>query len=132
MRPGSQLRPRQRIQAAPADPGQEAAQIRLGVVAGGALEPGQVASHRQPRLISDRHKRIGGDGGQLCEVHHDPTLRKSGRHREARESVPGAAEQDVWVPGRCESVCGRHVGIEQVASGTARAKRSPSGRAVRS
>ena len=45
----------QRVQAVLGAPGQVAAQVGLGVVAGGAFEPGQVGSHSQPQLISERH-----------------------------------------------------------------------------
>ena len=50
----------QRIQATLGAPGQVAAQVGLGVLAGGALEAGQVGSHCQPQLVSERHRRIGG------------------------------------------------------------------------
>ena len=50
----------QRVQAVLGAPGQEAAQIGFGVIAGGALETGQVGSHCQPQLISERHRMIGG------------------------------------------------------------------------
>jgi hypothetical protein len=56
-------------------PGQVAAQVGLGVVAGGTLEPGQVGSHRQPQLISERHQMIGRDRRKVGEVHHAQTLR---------------------------------------------------------
>ena len=49
-------------------PGQIAAQAGFGVVAGGALETGEVSSHRQPQLISERHRVIGRDGRQAGEV----------------------------------------------------------------
>ena len=48
------------IQAALSAPGQVAPQVRLGVIAGGILEPGQIASDREPQPISERHKSIGG------------------------------------------------------------------------
>ena len=50
----------QRVQAPFCAPGQVAAQVRLDVVAGGAVETGQVSSHRQPQLVSERHHVIGG------------------------------------------------------------------------
>jgi len=49
----------QRVQAAVGAPGAIAAQVRFGVLAGGALEPGQVTGHGQPQLIAERHKTIG-------------------------------------------------------------------------
>jgi hypothetical protein len=63
------------LQATLNTPGQVAAQIGLGVITGGALEPGQVGGHRQPQLISDRHQMIGRDGRQFGEGHHVQTLR---------------------------------------------------------
>jgi hypothetical protein len=51
----------QRVQATIGTPDKEAAQVRFGVLAGGALEPGQIGGHRQPQLISERHKTIEGD-----------------------------------------------------------------------
>jgi hypothetical protein len=45
------------------------------VLAGGALETGQVGSHCQPQLISERHRTIGRDGRQFREGHHAQTLR---------------------------------------------------------
>ncbi len=44
------------------------------MVAGGALETGQVGSYCQPQLISDRDNRIAGGRGQFGEVRHDLTL----------------------------------------------------------
>ena len=64
----------QRVQAAFGAPGQVAAQVGFGVIAGGTLESGQVGSHRQPQLISERHQTIGRDGQQFGEVHHAQTL----------------------------------------------------------
>jgi hypothetical protein len=62
--PDVQLRVRapggQRIQAAPGAPGREAARAGFGVIAGGALETGQVCSRCPPQLISERHRTIGG------------------------------------------------------------------------
>ena len=91
----------QRIQATFRAPGQVAAQVGLGVLAGGALEPGQVGSHRQPQLISERHRTIGRDGRQLGEVHHAQTLRRirpaakrSERTRRGRRVCP------LWMVGR--------------------------------
>jgi hypothetical protein len=51
----------QRVQATVGTPEKEAAQVRFGVIAGGALEPGQIGSYCQPQLISERHKTIEGD-----------------------------------------------------------------------
>jgi hypothetical protein len=53
--PGSQ-----RVEAALGAPGQIAAQIRFGVLSGGALEAGQVGSHCQSQLVSEQGGRIGG------------------------------------------------------------------------
>jgi hypothetical protein len=41
-------------------PGEVAAQIRPGVLAGGALEAGQVGGYCQPQPVSERPRRIGG------------------------------------------------------------------------
>ena len=49
--------------------------VRFGVLAGGALEAGQVGGYCQPQLISERPGMTGEDGGQLSIVHHDLTLR---------------------------------------------------------
>jgi hypothetical protein len=65
----------QRVQAAFGAPGQVAAQVGLGVLAGGTLETGQIGRHCQPQLISDLHQRIGRDGRQFGEVHHAQTRR---------------------------------------------------------
>ena len=50
-------------------PGKVAAQVGLGVLAGGAQ-----GSHCQPQLVSEQPRTIGGDGGQFGVV-HDLTLR---------------------------------------------------------
>src|SRR5262249_57266692 len=63
------------IQAAFGAPDQVAAQVGCSVSAGGTLETGQVGSHCQPQLISNRHQTIGRDGRQFGEVHHAQTLR---------------------------------------------------------
>jgi len=63
------------VQAAFSAPGQEATQVGLGVVTGGALESGQVGGHCQPQLISERDKAIGWDRRQFGEVRHAQTLR---------------------------------------------------------
>ena len=65
----------QRVQAAFSAPGQEATQVGLGVVTGGALEAGQVGGCCQPQLISERDKAIGRDRRQFGEVRHAQTLR---------------------------------------------------------
>jgi hypothetical protein len=41
-------------------PGQVAAQVRFGVLTGGAFEAGQVGGHRQPQLVSEWRRKIGG------------------------------------------------------------------------
>ena len=81
---------RERIQAALGAPDQEAAQIGFGVIAGGALEPGQVRGHCQVQLVSERRKRIAGHWGQFGEVHHDPTLRLIHAAGEAAGPTPAA------------------------------------------
>ena len=65
----------QRVQAAFSAPGQEAAQVGLGVVTGGALETGQVGGHCQPQLISAGDQVIGWARRQVGEVRHAQTLR---------------------------------------------------------
>ena len=64
----------QRVQAVLSAPGKVAAQVRFRVLAGAALETGQVGSHRQPQLVSERRQRIGRYRGQFGEGHHAPTL----------------------------------------------------------
>ena len=53
----------QRVQAAVSAPSQVAAQVGLGVLAGGAREPGQVGGRGQPYMISWR--RIGCGRGEV-------------------------------------------------------------------
>ena len=65
----------QRVQVAFGAPDQEAAQVGLGVVAGGALETGQVGGHCQPQLINERDQVIGRDRRQFGESLHAQTLR---------------------------------------------------------
>jgi hypothetical protein len=50
----------QRVQAALGAPGQVAAQVGFGAVAGGAREAGQVGSYCQPQPVSERRQRMGG------------------------------------------------------------------------
>jgi hypothetical protein len=64
------------------------------VVAGGTLETGQVSSHRQPQLVSERHHVIGRVGRQAGEGHHDQTLRLQAPAAKAR-NLPGAADEYV-------------------------------------
>jgi hypothetical protein len=71
------------VQTALSAPGKVAAQIGLSVIPGGALETGQVGSHCQPQLISERRQVIDRDRQQFGEVHHAQTLRPG--RREARE-----------------------------------------------
>ena len=66
----------QRVQAMFRGPGQEAAQVGFGVVTGGAFETGQVGSHREPQLISERHQVIGRDGQQGSKGPHAQTVRR--------------------------------------------------------
>jgi hypothetical protein len=66
----------QRVQAALGAPCEVAAEIRFGVLAGGALEAGQVGSYRQLQPIGERLRRIRGRRGQFGEGHHAPTLNR--------------------------------------------------------
>jgi hypothetical protein len=65
----------QRVRVAFRAPGQVTAQVGLGVVAGGALEAGQVGGHCEPQLINERDQVIGRDRWQFGEVRHAQTLR---------------------------------------------------------
>jgi hypothetical protein len=47
------------VQAALGAPGEIAAQIGVGVVSGGALEPGKIGSHREPQPIGMRDESAG-------------------------------------------------------------------------
>jgi hypothetical protein len=53
----------ERIQAAFGTPGEIAAQIGVGVVSGGALEPGKIGCHREPQpiIMRDEGAGLGGD-----------------------------------------------------------------------
>ena len=82
---------RQRVQAALGAPGQVAAQVRFGVLPGGAREARQVGGHCQAQLVSERRWMIGGDGRQVCEAHHAQTLR------------PDSASHET--PGRYRRIC---------------------------
>ena len=66
----------QRVQAALGAPGQVAAQVRFGVLTGGALEAGQVGGHCQPQPVGERLRRIGGRGDQRGEGLHSLTLQR--------------------------------------------------------
>jgi hypothetical protein len=75
----------QRIHAAFSAPGQVAAQVRFSVLPGGAGEAGQVGSHCQEQLVSERRWLTGGDERQVCEAHHAQTRRPdSGSHETSR------------------------------------------------
>ena len=50
---------RQRVQALLGAPREVAAQVRFGVLAGGALETGQLGGRRQPHAVGERLRRIG-------------------------------------------------------------------------
>jgi len=52
----------ERVQAAFGAPGEVAAQIGVGVVSGGALEPGEIGGYCVPQPVSMRDE-IGGLGG---------------------------------------------------------------------
>ena len=71
------------VKSALCAPGEVAAQVGRDVLAGGALETGQVGSHCQPQLISERRRTIRGEGCQVREVHHAQTLRLLSAAREA-------------------------------------------------
>jgi hypothetical protein len=47
------------VQAALGAPGEIAAQIGVGVVSGGALEPGKIGGHCEPQPISMRDQSAG-------------------------------------------------------------------------
>ena len=65
-----------RVQAAVSAPSQVAAQVGLGVLAGGAREPGQVGGHGQPYVISWQCIGCGrGEVERLVVAHHAPTMR---------------------------------------------------------
>jgi hypothetical protein len=49
------------MQAPLGAPGQVAAQIRVGVITGGALEPGQVGSYGKPQRVGMRYVTAGRD-----------------------------------------------------------------------
>ena len=74
----------QRVQATLGAPGEVAAQVRFGVLAGGALEAGQVGGYCQPQPVGERRQRIGRYGGQFGEGHHALTLRRAPALRDAR------------------------------------------------
>jgi hypothetical protein len=46
------------------------------VLAGGALEAGQVGSYCQPQLVGERRQRMRGHGGQVGEGLHALTMRR--------------------------------------------------------
>jgi hypothetical protein len=66
----------ERVQALLGAPGQVAAQVRFGVVAGGAHEPGEVSGRCQLQPLSERLWRIGGRESQLGEGRHAMTLKQ--------------------------------------------------------
>ena len=68
----------QRVQATFGAPGKIATQVRRSVLTRGALETGQVGSHRQLQLISKRRQMIGRDRRQFGKVRHDQTLHPPG------------------------------------------------------
>jgi hypothetical protein len=47
------------VQASLGTPGEIAAQIGVGVVSGGAREPGEIGSHREPQPIGMRDQSAG-------------------------------------------------------------------------
>ena len=64
----------QRVKAPVGAPGEVAAQIRMRVVAGGALDPGQIGCHGQPQPVSMRHEMVdtapARTNGKAPELHH--------------------------------------------------------------
>jgi hypothetical protein len=80
----------QRVQPTISAPGQVAAQAGVGVVAGGAGEPGQAGRHRQPELAGKRRRSFGRDGDQFIAAGHALTLRPIPPPPTSR-SAPGAA-----------------------------------------
>jgi len=66
----------ERVQAVLGAPGKVTAQVGFGVLAGGALEAGQVGGHCQPQPVGERFRRIGGRGDQLGEGGHALTLQR--------------------------------------------------------
>ena len=82
----------QRVQAVLGAPRQVAAQVRFGVLAGGALEAGQVGSYCQPQPVSKRRHRIGGHRGQFGEGHHAFTLSEHSPCAKLAESALPAAK----------------------------------------
>src|SRR5258708_34341096 len=52
----------ERVQASLGTPGEIAAQIGVGMVSGGALEPGKIGSYREPQPISIRDQSAGLGG----------------------------------------------------------------------
>ena len=83
----------QRVQAVLGAPGQVAAQVGFGVLAGGALEAGQVGSYCQPQPVSKRRQRIGGHRGQFGEGNHAFTLSEHSPCVKLGESALPAAEE---------------------------------------
>ncbi len=86
----------QRVQAAVSAPSQVTAQAGLGVLTGGAREPGQVGQRRQPDLIGWR--RIGF-GGQAASTLPSGRFRThSGPQADSKASQPDskASQPDTW------------------------------------
>src|SRR5258708_6135908 len=52
----------ERVQAPLGTPGEIAAQLRVGMVWGGAFEPGKIGSYREPQPISMRDQSAGLGG----------------------------------------------------------------------
>ena len=98
----------QQVPAALGAPGQVAAQVGFGVLAGGALEAGQVGGHCQPQPVSEWLRRIGGREGQLCECRHVVTLPRLAVTVKLINTHPAAWEcalsrhwqNPCWRPGR--------------------------------
>jgi hypothetical protein len=79
----------QRVQAALGAPSKVAAQVGFGVLAGGALEAGQVGSHCQSQPVGERLRRIAGRWGQLGEGHYALTLRRVAVTVKPTKHAPG-------------------------------------------
>ena len=95
----------QRVQAMLGAPGQVAAQVGFGVLAGGALEAGQVGSHCQPQPVSERRQGIRRYGGQFGKGNHvltlgrAPALREPGGLPHALDDGGRSGHQEWAVPG---------------------------------
>ena len=67
------------------------------MVAGGALESGQVGSHCQPELVSERRKRMAWGGGQAGEAHHAASLGRSAGPAKPCNGRRGPRQDREWI-----------------------------------